>query len=102
MYMLSWYALFANANTLAASRLRVKGQCGGVVFYTNIFFILYTSTSFVFSILVPQHGPKSLADIINRNKYEIEAHFLCNISGKQLWDMYKMLEKDDLLLEKQQ
>lgn len=43
-----------------------------------------------------------VANVINRNKYEIEAHFLCNITAKQLWEMYKMLEKDDLLLERQQ
>ena len=39
----------------------------------------------------------SVSDAIDRNRYEIEAHFLCNITPKQLWEMYKMLEKDDLL-----
>ncbi|XP_060598794.1 uncharacterized protein LOC132752482 isoform X2 [Ruditapes philippinarum] len=41
----------------------------------------------------------TVSDAVDRNKYEIETHFLCNITQKQLWDMYKMLEKDDLLLD---
>lgn len=49
------------------------------------------------SINISGNGRLSIPDALLRNKFEMEAHFLCNITAKQLWDMYRMFEKDNLL-----